>query len=854
MNMKKRILCCLLILSMVIAMTPAFVTANAATVDTLAEPKAVEYRFNGHSVTDRGSFRQILGDWTLATFTDAPAVITAGTAGVGLSYCGELGDAWYARVTIALKDSDEAGVILGGDDGLYITLKTVSGALNLIVAHEEQILLDKAVGNHTGNITVLLDNTSSAKELKLHLYAGENWLGGWALQNLPQSATSILGAVDRISFRATTAGTAFTDIAVNAMIYKYFDDPEAALAKVEAMVKAEVEGSIVYADNGVPMYTPDGVKNYNALWTRDFNYMLEYAGDYIPLENAIACIEYLLENVHEGDCWLPDRVYANGAVNYAAGDMAYNRRNLDNNSFIVISMDCVLKRMDEEAGKALLSKWETTLMTALASIPKADNGLVYNDPQNPHSPYGFTDCICKTGMLMKESLLLWRAYTIMAKWQEAYGMDGSVAAAGAAKIEDALLKTFLNEDGMLDAATVDCHQTDIWGSCYAISIGFPMDESVKKGIADYLAANYDALVQMGQVRHTAPGTYWDRLLGMVYEGEYQNGAYWATPTGWLVDALVKYYPDLARITIQDIVTYYEELGIYECVNGDYKKLNHYGASASNILPAARMLLTVSADMTDLAIDGDREAVVGADKVYTAVITPADVKLRSCVWTLDGQEVGTGTQLPLHFDTAGSYTLNCTAEDINGNVKTAQITITVTQPVYAPITITAGAITGKAGDVVTVCYRVNEGAALVSADLEIVYDPAVLAPEGERSGVAAGEDWHGVLSGGTAGEGRIRVCMATSVGAEGEIMKVTFRLLQDVTEATYAMPENAVVHVDYQDDTGLHNVAVTTAKEIVQKPEDPAPSPDTGDAGIAMAVATAITTMSSAVFLIKKKEN
>ena len=838
---------------MVMAMMPMFGTANAATVDTLTQPKATEYRFNGHSVTDRGNFRQILSDWTLGTFTDAPAVITAGTAGVGLSYCGELGDAWYAKTTITLQENDEAGLTLGDENGLNITLKTVSGELKLLVTHKNETLLEKEVGHYAGNVTIVVDNTVNSA-LKLHLYADESWLGGWALQDLPQSAKDILAAVDRISFRATTSGTAFTDIAVNDMIYRYADDPEAALAKVEAMVKAEVEGSIVYADNGVPMYTPDGVKNYNALWTRDFNYMLEYAGDYIPLENAIACIEYLLENVHEGDCWLPDRVYANGAVNYAAGDMPYNRRNLDNNCFIVISMDCVLQRMDKEEGKALLSKWESTLMTALASIPKADNGLVYNDPQDPHSPYGFTDCICKTGMLMKESLLLWRAYSIMAKWQEAYGMDGSVAAAGAAKIEDVLLETFLNADGMLDAATVDCHQTDVWGSCYAVSIGFPMEESVKKGIADYLAANYNDLVQMGQLRHTAPDTYWQRLLSMVNEGEYQNGAYWATPTGWLVDALVKYYPDLARITIQDIVTYYEEVGIYECVNGDYKKLNHYGASASNILPAARMLLAVSEDLAELTIAGDVKAVVGADKVYAAVTTPADVKLRSCAWTMNGKNVGTGVELPVHFAVAGTYELTCTAEDINGNSKTATITITVTEPTYEAITISTGAITGKTGDVVTVRYCVNEGAHLVGADLEIVYDPAILAPVGDYSGVAAGENWLGVISGGSAGEGRIRICMAAATGAEGEVLTVTFELLQDVTEAIYAMPENVVAHVDYQDDSGLHTVDVTAKKQEGQTPDNPTPTPGTGDAGIALALAVATASAAGALVLVKKKED
>jgi hypothetical protein len=98
------------------------------------------------------------------------------------------------------------------------------------------------------------------------------------------------------------------------------------------------------------------------------------------------------------------------------------------------------------------------------------------------------------------------------------------------------------------------------------------------------------LVQFGQLRHTAPGTCWEKLLLPVKQGEYQNGAYWATPTSWFIDALYDYYPDLARTTLEDIITYFENMGIFECINGSYQKLNHYVVSATNILPSARKLL------------------------------------------------------------------------------------------------------------------------------------------------------------------------------------------------------------------------------------------------------------------------
>lgn len=561
-------------------------TRSLRAAGTLSEPDANEYRFNGHWVIDRSSFDLRLADWQLATFTDAAGIITAGTPGQGISYCRSLPEKWYAQVELALPDNAQAGLILADDTAsVEIAAERRNGELLLTANGETQ-----SFGSCSGTIRLILDNRT---EPKLLAYCGGTFLGGQAIAGLSNAQLTMLRQVKEISFFADTRGTAFTAFGINDMIYDYENDPAAALALVEAWAKSEIEGSIVYANNGVPMYTPDGVKNYNALWTRDFTYMLEYGGDYIPTENAVACIEYLLEHVHAGDCWLPDRVYANGTVNYAAGDMPFERANLDNNSFIVIAMDSALSRMDEQDARAFFTKWESTLMTALDAIAKDENGLVWNDKLNPHSPYGFTDCVCKTGSLMKESLLLWQAYSIMAKWQTAFGLDHSVASLGAQRIEDALVSTFRNADGMLNAATIDCCQSDIWGSCYAVSIGFPMDASLKKSIADYIAANYDALVQMGQLRHTAPGEYWQRLLSGVNEGEYQNGAYWATPTGWLIDTLEPYYPALAMQTLQDVITYFRDFGIFECVNGSYQKLNHYGASISNILPAARRLLSAA---------------------------------------------------------------------------------------------------------------------------------------------------------------------------------------------------------------------------------------------------------------------
>ena len=811
--MKKRLFSLILAFALLIGLLP--ITASATEI--LPEPDQNEYRFNGHWVTDRGNFSLIHSDWTLDSFSESAAVITVGeTAGTGMAYTGELPEKWNLHLSVDSAEDDLVGFILSdGNSQLSVTVEKSGGDALLTVIADSRVILENMLGSCPGTLRFVLDNCYEGQSLRLFLWHEECYLGGWNLTGLSAATETMLTGTGLIGFYAEQAGDIFTDFGVNTMIYAYENDFAAALAQVEAWAKQEVEGSIVEADNGVLMYTPDGVKNYDALWTRDFNYMLEYAGDYIPVENAVACIEYLLENVHEGDCWLPDRVYGNGKVNYAAGDMDYSRRNLDNNSFIVIALDCALSRMPEAEAKALFEKWESTLMTALDSLPKDENGLIYNDPLNYHSPYGFTDCICKTGSLMKESLLLWRAYGIMAKWQTAYGKDASVASAGVAGIESVLVDTFLNGDGMLNAATVDCRQSDIWGSCYAISIGFPMEESLKKSIADYLATNYDGLVQMGQIRHTAPGTYWQRLLSGINEGEYQNGAYWGTPTGWFIDALEPYYPELAMTTLEDIISYYAAEGIYECVNGDYRKLLHYAASASNILPQARRLLTRTPALEDLTLAGDTTAVKGATKTYSIAFAPTGAQLRSMTWNVNGNYAGNQETMTYTFNETGTYLISCVATDRNGITLTAEKNVTVTEANDPQMQLFVSGIKGKAGDTVTVSYSMNHGAALGAIELEITYDPAVMTLTENHPGtllkaVFAAKDEQGTV--------RMILSENTPHDDAGTLCRLSFTLKQDVNDPIYLLPQVISSVADYKDDRPLGAADISVAENPMTEVE------------------------------------
>lgn len=340
-----------------------------------------------------------------------------------------------------------------------------------------------------------------------------------------------------------------------------------------------ISGSVLKSDTGIDLFTPDGFGTYPSLWTRDFAYMVEYAGDLIPAAKQKACIEYLLNGARESDGWIPDRVDTESRPFYTAGGKDFPALpNLDNGPFLIIAADSYLRQLPEEEAKIQFGKWKSALCRGIDCLDTDENGLIVNLTDPPHSPYGFTDTIRKTGKLAMESLLLWRGLRIINGYcrEEKY-------ASRQQSIEQSFASVFSSENGMLYAATGCCRQIDIWASCYAVSIGFPLEAGQKNAIADFLASDYDGIVMSGQIRHLPRGEYWEKTLVPVGEGEYQNGAYWATASGWFYDAIYERYPELAERLIKELYEFIRREGAWECINRNgYRKLKPYVVSVTNL--------------------------------------------------------------------------------------------------------------------------------------------------------------------------------------------------------------------------------------------------------------------------------
>ncbi len=352
--------------------------------------------------------------------------------------------------------------------------------------------------------------------------------------------------------------------------------------------RRQIVGCRKRAADGTMLFTPDGAGNYNAHWTRDFYYMTQVF-DLMDAHEVRAGIQYLLDG-QRADGVIPDRRQADGVSVYCAGpaERPIAEAPLDNAAFMVLLVaDYVRHTGQIDLFRANAQRLER----AMAGIPLSEAGLVFNDPAAPHSPYGFTDCIGKTGEELFCSLLDWRASNEMARL---YAQIGDMRHAGlfqarAQQTAASLGRLWDENSGMFLAASIDCRQIDIWGNAFCIYLDFPLSPTRRKSIVAYLTAHVDEITQRGQIRHLPAGEYWQRLLLLVAEGTYQNGGYWGTPAGWFIYAVAQQDRALAGRLFHELVADYRARGIHEWVNGDITRLPNYVASATNPLAAVRRL-------------------------------------------------------------------------------------------------------------------------------------------------------------------------------------------------------------------------------------------------------------------------
>lgn len=196
-------------------------------------------------------------------------------------------------------------------------------------------------------------------------------------------------------------------------------------------------------------------------------------------------------------------------------------------------------------------------------VPTADpkTGLVSTSAINRAVGFGFCDSIYFTGNLLFPSLLRYRAAGQLIELCRAskYRQRTPEFSMERAKIARNLVPTFGDSsrlDGWLMAATEVGRQADVWGTLYALYLG-ALPKSAARRARQTIADSLAHFVFEGAVRHVptnldaSPTSAWEKAA--CAHNTYQNGAYWHTPTGWLLSALFPLAPQLAGKVFEDYI-------------------------------------------------------------------------------------------------------------------------------------------------------------------------------------------------------------------------------------------------------------------------------------------------------------
>jgi hypothetical protein len=194
-----------------------------------------------------------------------------------------------------------------------------------------------------------------------------------------------------------------------------------------------------------------------------------------------------------------------------------------------------------------------------------DTGLFVTSDANRAVGFGFCDGIVHTGGVLFPSLLRHQAAGELAVLYAAMGRESEAERFREIqrRLAGSIEKMFggvPSAGGWLVAATGSSRQADVWGTLYALHLGVLSPARAHAALDAVVAGVTNHTISIhGAVRHVPVGRDFSARSAWERTGEalntYQNGAYWHTATGWLIEALWRADRSLARQVAREYVQY-----------------------------------------------------------------------------------------------------------------------------------------------------------------------------------------------------------------------------------------------------------------------------------------------------------
>ena len=389
---------------------------------------------------------------------------------------------------------------------------------------------------------------------------------------------------------------------------------------LEEMVKDVTESSRIYPNQELPnpfgrnntggvLIRPGGRDTYPAFWIRDYAMSIETGfidtdeqKHMLFLTASTQCDQTWITRSGKGmipmgaiadhilvETSLP--IYYPGTYDYEIQEDNESQFGLfppysDQFFFIKMAYLYVKNSGDVEILKTEINEISLIDRLELAfKVPPVRNGshLVYTTEAFLGVDFGFRDAEKITGNLAFPSIMKYSAAIELAYlFEKQKDMQKSKKYKSiAAQLKKEIPNTFMNTDGMLYASTGLSKQADVWSTALAVYLDIFENESEVKACLHLEQAYVEGrLSYKGNIRHIIKGedfsntSAWE--ISKVGINNYQNGAYWGTPTGWVAYAIAKVNINHAALLVKEFVDDLRE--------NDYRKGPEFGAPYECMYP------------------------------------------------------------------------------------------------------------------------------------------------------------------------------------------------------------------------------------------------------------------------------
>ncbi|NQV33255.1 MAG: hypothetical protein HQ515_11215, partial [Phycisphaeraceae bacterium] len=294
-----------------------------------------------------------------------------------------------------------------------------------------------------------------------------------------------------------------------------------------------IRGSVRTMKDGTKAFPPQVGIGYQAFWLRDYEYTLEGGIDAYSTEELLASARLFIKSLRADGAGV-DCVKYDGTAIYKPGYGSMGENPVADGSQFTVGVAWHTYQKTRDAG--FLNEVLDPLVKTMQAVPRnPKTELVHIVPGKAwdRCAYGFTDTAHKQGDVLFCSLLYVQACQQLSDLLNDGGREYAAHhwSQTGHRVARGIQRHFWDaEAGLFRAATVQCREHDIWGSAFAVYLGVA-DVPQSLAIAHTFKTQYADIVQHGQVRHLPGGVYWEQGCA---RDSYQNGAFWATPTGWFV--------------------------------------------------------------------------------------------------------------------------------------------------------------------------------------------------------------------------------------------------------------------------------------------------------------------------------